>query len=338
MKKKIIFITTFLVIVATAVAVVSCKKERHDQNANGCERTAQTADNMDEYLMAFKKKLLSAEKGGETISLEQAERDLGNLLNFDFGDANYATDVFQHDTIHAELTLTADGQVDISQLAVLYNEVFYQIIDTYRLVNLPEKSVFVISCNIPETKNKNVTSEELEIILVTRGYLGETATEDLENSWRPDNLGGNCAGGYVGYKGAPEVLMSRLNRNIGNYKCVNGGRVYFTEQVTSYVEANHDSLAVPTSPYHRLYVSTVPSNGICLPPARMEYYYDNATWLFIYKKHVFFPAIPNNHVPIEYYIWHHEITGSNGLPLWVWRFSIEHAKLNCTGTGNVPID
>lgn len=147
MKKKIIFIATFMVIVATAVAVVSCKKERHDQNANGSEQTVQTADNMDEYLMAFKKKLLSAEKGGETISLEQAERDLGNLLNFDFGDANFVTDKIRYDTFYIPVELEGSF-VDMAQLANTYNMAFANILGTYNQVGFPEKSVLFITCSI----------------------------------------------------------------------------------------------------------------------------------------------------------------------------------------------
>lgn len=79
------------------IAMVSCKKEKQGQMLNNNELVVLQVDNMDEYLMAFKKKLLSAEKGGETISIKQAERDLGNLLNFDFGDANYASDDVRYD-------------------------------------------------------------------------------------------------------------------------------------------------------------------------------------------------------------------------------------------------
>ena len=98
-----------LAIVATAVAVVSCKKEMQEQAMNNEKQGGLCYDNMDEYLMSFKKKLLSAQKGEETISLEQAQRDLGNLLNFDFGDANYPTDVYHVDTIHSKLTLINIG-------------------------------------------------------------------------------------------------------------------------------------------------------------------------------------------------------------------------------------
>lgn len=104
-KSNSILAIVAMAIVATAVAFVSCKKEKQEQTSNNTEQSVQCSDNMDEYLISFKKKLLSAQKGDETISLEQAQRDLGNLLNFDFGDANYPTNLYHVDTIHAKLTV-----------------------------------------------------------------------------------------------------------------------------------------------------------------------------------------------------------------------------------------
>ena len=81
MKKSSRLLFAAMIIVALAATLfVGCKKEKDEKTTENAELSTLTNDNMDEYLMAFKKKLLSAEKGGETISLEQAERDLGNLL------------------------------------------------------------------------------------------------------------------------------------------------------------------------------------------------------------------------------------------------------------------
>ena len=70
MKNRNLFIATLLVTAAVSVAVVSCKKEKQEaSSSNNTEQAVQSADNMDEYLISFKKKLLSAQKGDETISL-----------------------------------------------------------------------------------------------------------------------------------------------------------------------------------------------------------------------------------------------------------------------------
>ena len=81
-----------------AAILVGCKKEKQEVKVCDVKPNNQVIGNMDDYLISFKKRMLSATKGDESISLEQAQRDLGNLLNFDFGDANYATDEIQYDT------------------------------------------------------------------------------------------------------------------------------------------------------------------------------------------------------------------------------------------------
>ena len=95
---------------------------------------------MDEYLISFKKSLINAKRGSAVMDIAAAQNDLSNLLNFDFGDANYATDTFNVDTLYTRINLT-NGQVDLSDLAVTYSRVFQQIIEAYSRINLPEKSV-----------------------------------------------------------------------------------------------------------------------------------------------------------------------------------------------------
>lgn len=99
MKKRNLTFAIFAMAVATIVlaAFVSCKKDSEPKTSESKTSEMSASDsNMDEYLISFKKKLLSAQKAEETISLEQAQRDLGNLLNFDFGDANFVTDEIKY--------------------------------------------------------------------------------------------------------------------------------------------------------------------------------------------------------------------------------------------------
>ena len=307
MKKKIIFITTLLVIVATAVAVVSCKKERHDQNANGSEQTVQTA-----------------EKGGETISLEQAERDLGNLLNFDFGDANYATDVFLYDTLHAKLTLT-DGQVDLSQLAVTYNTLLNEIIETYHQTDLPEKSVYAIQCQFNDTESKNDDIKDVEIVLSTRGYLGNIFGDT--NDWRPNDRGGTCDGQYIGGYGAPEIIASWLNYGmIVHVGCENGGRLYYTDYGTS-LRYGRDTYNSSTGGYD-IYYSLAHYSTVCLTHETMMDYCNNI-WSYWINRN-FDPVPPANREPMSFEI--HYGPAYAYSPYSMWTVTVQYAKPNCTGT------
>ena len=278
MKKKNLFIATLLVVAATTVAVVSCKKEKHDQNANDSELIVQTADNMDEYLMAFKKKLLSAEKGGETISLEQAERDLGNLLNFDFGDANYATDEVQYDTLYVPLLVTGSN-VDIDQLASSYNTAFANVLNTYNQIELPDKSIFSIICTIVQNA-KNSENAIIRLVLVTRGlsHYGSTPIIDETDNWHVWEKRGKCDGTCVG-DDHTTVLKKAYNNNRPLLECHNG-RIYYTDiDTTNYFHATDFHETNPDIHYnygYRLWCGMGSEvNDYCIEYPEMRYYYNN---------------------------------------------------------------
>lgn len=329
---KLIIAIIALAIVATTVAVVSCKKEKQEQTLNKVEQSAQHADNMDEYLISFKNKLLSAQKGEETISLEQAQRDLGNLLNFDFGDANYPTTVFHHDTLFTNITLTNDGQVDLSQLAATYLNLRNQVQNAFNQVNLPEKTVYSISCIFDNNSKNNET--QVTLVLTTRAFEETTTNSD---DWRAGNRAGKCDGTLVGFWGAPEQIVSMLCSNLGNWSCING-RVYFTEEGQCYIESNEPEMSDPNSPsYHRLFYIHDPTGQLnlkntCLSSTELLYYYNQAASLHTTCGQYFHPTpFPSNHVVRDYYIEYQESSFGSHKTAW-WKIYLWHAKLNCTET------
>ncbi len=336
MKKRKVFIAALLVAAAVSVAVVSCKKEKHEtSSSNNTEQAVQSADNMDEYLISFKKKLLSAQKGDETISIEQAQQDLGNLLNFDFGDANYATNVFYVDSIYAKLSVE-ESMVDLSQLALTYQMLFEQIMNDYFLVDLPEKSVYSIYCSFDDS-NCKADSVDVLIILTIRAYDEDLNNEEYtQEGWRARNKAGTCDGQLVGVWGAPEDILARLRNNMGEWACANGGRVYFTEETYSWIGANESSMIDANAPRgRRLFymaeeLSFIDLGLTCLDHNEMEYYYGQACILPSILGNSFHPAVPSNHVVTNYrYITFHNYDMGN---VAYWRLDIAHAKLNCSGS------
>ena len=325
-------IIVMFVAAIVSIAVISCKKEKQEQALENNEQTVQVADNMDEYLISFKKRLLSAQKGDETISLEQAERDLGNLLNFDFGDANYATNVLHKDTLYAELPLE-QGEVDLSRLATVYLSVFDQVRDAYHEVDLPEKSVYSISCSSNESKGESVN---LVVILTIRAY-DETSgyTANTGTGWRAGNRAGTCDGQLVNICGAPETLINLLRNNMGVYACANGGRLYFTDDTISFISSDlnvNPGMADPNSPSgSRLWFKRSPSGNLqntCIPYDDLMYYYNQATHLAYTHGSLFQPAVPSDHVVTEYrYITYHQYLGGT---VAYWHLDIKHAKPNCS--------
>ena len=319
MKKSSLFITTLLVVAAVSAAVVSCKKEKQETTTNNTELAALAADNMDEYLISFKKKLLSAKKGEETISLEQAQRDLGNLLNFDFGDANYPTSEYRNDTILLNLPLS-NGQVDLSQLAITYNAAVSTILNIYRKIDLPEKSVYAISCNFNETMNKDGDMENVEIVLITRGLtipmIGEHDTLD----WRPKNDAGTCDGQFVGYRGAPEVIVDWIKDAQEELSCENGGRLYFTDEgcYETYGSWHYDS----TLDKYMIFTYFAENiDSVCISHEDMEYYFANILYLWNST------GITGHYIKNVYILPRHIYNGNH---FWTWRVRLYHAKPNCT--------
>ena len=344
MKKTFIF--AVIMLTTLIIIVMSCKKDNQRETKNEMTSFEETAspENMDEYLLSFKNKLLNATKSGESLGIKQAECDLEDLLNFDFGDANYATNVFQYDTLYFNLPIQ-DKQVSLVNLAEIYQVMLTKISKTYQSVTLPEKSVYYIHCEFFETSEKDATElVEIKTIVVTRGYSENTGKNEYEtiDDWRPQNSGGTCDGLLAGICGAPEILKGRLDWNIGQWACMNG-RVYFTENTCSYIDYHASNMYDSTNDCYRLYVSWVHNQDqVCLVSDLMQYYYDQARLLptnYFNNANDFFQPIPTNHVVIEYWIRHRDSDCNNDiitLP-WYWELIVEHAKLNCTGSGTTPI-
>lgn len=288
MKKTNTIIAFFaMAIVAIAVAVVSCKKEKQEQNLSN-------TDNMDAYLKSFKEQLLSQEKGNAVISLEQAQRDLGNLLNYDFGDANYISNVFHRDTLRVGLA-TMDGMVSLSQLSVTYGYARELIEKAYEKVDLPEKSVLAIHCFADNETLQN-ESVDLVLVLVTRGFdYGSRDMSyvhpgkhsiDATDCWHVAQELGRCDGTDVGYDHA-SILQLVYNNNIPLYACSNGGHLYYTDIHTysfyAYEYPETDSTTFYNLGYRlwRGYLSGW--NSGLVSSDEMSYYYNNLCDIIVDK-------------------------------------------------------
>ena len=331
MKKRFIIFATVIIAAATTITVVSCKKDKTDEN-NANQNVSLTDsgknDNMDDYLLSFKEKLLNAKNNDETISLEQAQRDLANLLNFDFGDANYATDMIEYDTLYAKFSMDQD-EVDLYQLGIAYQSLFNQVVETYQQIDLPDKSVYTIHCYFDHFSSQETV--KVMAIMGTRSYSG---TRDVYLDWRAGNNAGTCEG--ITQYGAPEQVVALLRANLGSYACSNGGRVYFTDETNAFKEAIESDMLDPDAPRgSKLFFihSSNPNANLghtCIPCDEIMYYYNQARFLRQTHGSTFHPnPIPSNHVVTDYLITFMEGVPFNGISAW-WKLTIYHAKPNCT--------
>ena len=326
--KKRSFFAIFVMAATLAVAAVSCKKEKHGETTEKCEQCAQEIGNMDEYLMAFKKKLLSAEKGGEAISLEQAERDLGNLLNFDFGDANHVSDEIKYDTLYVPVLLKGNF-VDLSQLANTYNTAFASIHVTYNRVDFLEKSILYITCS------RNEDTDDVRFVLATRGLSRYEPTHpifDETDNWRVWEKLGKCDGTCVG-DDHTTILKKAYNRNRPLLAC-QSGRVYYTDvDTTWHLFSDQFPETDPDIHYnhgYRLWCGTGSEvNDHCVEYPEMRYYYNNLCQIMGNEA-----PRPAGHVTIgikecflDYFV------SVNPQLFYTFACSYETGKPNCTNEG-----
>lgn len=327
MKTKNILMITLLVIATCAIAIVSCTKEKQEKASNNKELIVSDADNMDDYLLAFKEKLLTAEKGGETIGLEQALRDLGNLLNYDFGDANYATDMFQNDTLYVKLSCN-NGFVDLSQLAVTYNEALSKIRASFQGIDLPDKSVYMISSEYDEAGSRDGNTEDMRIVVTYRGLGNNTPNTHDTLDWKVLYHSGSCDGSVLDWC-AGERMQKWLREAEAIPSCENG-RLYYTDQ-GNWSKNGYQTYDATADRYKIFTVFTYRIDTVCISHEDMEYYFDNTLDYWYVEK-------PSNHIitgsTVSTNCIHYEQPNVNNYPgdCWYWVVVLYHAKPNCTSS------
>lgn len=331
-KNQNLLIAMTVIVVMAAAIFVGCTKEKEEKRTNTSCASSEIG-NIDKYLISLKKKFQSAQKGEEIISVEQAQHDLGNLLNFDFGDANYPTDVFCHDTIYVPLYLS-DGQVDLSQLAVTYNDAFAKVLAAYNQVELPEKSVFAISCLINQDA-KESECVDVRLVLTSRGFRNPepNCVFDTTDNWHVGEQLGKCNGTCVG-DDHMTILIDAYEINRPLLACYSG-RLYYSEvgENTGFVFADEYPEENPEIHYNQGYRLWVGYGyevlNYCIEYPEMRYYYQNFCQIMENEA-----WRPQGHVIYEILDCHLE-TYLSIIPNKKYYFycSYSTAKPNCTGEG-----
>lgn len=285
--RKYIYAALLLVVAVVATVLVGCKKEKQENDTPEIEQNNQVWGNMDDYLISFKKRMLSAAKSGETISLEQAQRDLGNLLNFDFGDANHATDEIQYDTLNVSLNISGE-EVKLAQLAEAYNEALTEIHEAFDQVTFPNKSVQAISCSFVQSTKDSETAD-VRLILSTRGLVAPAPKIgfDETDNWHVWEQCGKCDGTCVGDDHC--TMLKKVYNN--NHHIANAnGRVYYTDvdvfcfHATEFPVTNFDFYY--NYGFRLWYGSGMDVLTNCVDYQEMQYYYENLCHIMRYEVYV----------------------------------------------------
>ena len=341
MKNRLFILAAIIITAVTTITVVSCKKDKTEESntnetvaKNDVPIESEDTDNMDEYLLSFKEKMQNATKGGETISLEQAQRDLGNLLNFDFGDANYATDTFLIDTLHVKLT-QAGGLVDLSQLAETYSDAFDQILASYRSLNLSDKSVYSILCKYNDASNKGNDPEDVSVVVTYRGFVGDNSfllSGHDTLSWHPRRIDNSCDDPSI-YGGGARIMQSWLLNSQEQLACLNGGRVYFTDE-TDWEKFGYTTYNPTNGSFDIFGVFTYRIDTVCISHDEMEYYYTNILNYYNQETSTILPTRAIMRTYVDTAVIPYSQPNLNGYPgdLWYWRIFIHYGKPNCTNS------
>ena len=85
----------------------------------------------------------------ESLGLEEAAWYLSSLANYDFGDVKEEFTDMRFDTLHFQITVS-NGEVAISDLNTLYNNVHNQLETLYQQMDLLEQSPFYIDAEISD--------------------------------------------------------------------------------------------------------------------------------------------------------------------------------------------
>ena len=156
---KTLFTVIIMAILATTVAVVSCKKdEGNASNQKGY--TMQQAPDIRQmedprsYMIDFKKKL-KENKDNEAFNLEDAAWHLACLANLDFCNVNVECDDFQFDTVEMQVNVT-DGIILMGDLSTAYEQMCTEIQQFRKGFNHYDQNLYYINVSIGDDGNAKI--------------------------------------------------------------------------------------------------------------------------------------------------------------------------------------
>lgn len=281
MKRNIILVVITLV-AATAIAFVSCKKDKDNEKSKSSECLAMNHEpsEMDKAMMAFGNRMKSAalEKSGETMSLAEALTTLSNYQNFSMCDASYYSTEMTVDTFRVSLNVT-NGEVSLSDLYDVYETTETQILSRLASLDGNQKAVYSIWCFVAEATKGDLDdytgSLDVDVVSHIRGNIdpGNTLSFDTTAYWYDFDSLGQC-GIYAG-QNVGDDCVTKLNQMLHARRPsidIPGFRVYFTNmQYYSARAIDYPDSSSPNGHYAwpwRFFWD----NEQCVSPSEMNYY------------------------------------------------------------------
>lgn len=273
-KSKIVAVVATLLIAAAGVITFEACNKKNDVVTNIPELNVAELTDMDKEMILFGEKMKSATKGGETMPLEEAIRNLSNYENFKMCDAsNYSADM-ERLTIESVIPVN-NGNVFLSDLNSLYESNKQKIIAKLNTIIGNEKTIYSIYSKIDGNKDGD------NIRIATDVYMFGTRSNiianvfDTTDYWTPCEQLGKC-GPYAGQcVGCDAVMVIRNNvlENIGFPECSVGYRLvpYNNDWIYLY-SADWEDTNSPNGHYGLIDMTY---EFYCLGPNELLYYRNN---------------------------------------------------------------
>ncbi len=158
-KNRLFFAIIAMAILATAVAIVSCKKDNENAPNTKAYTVQQAADirQMEDplaYMKDFKKKLTES-KDNEAFNLDDAAWHLACLANLDFCNVNVEYDDFQFDTLEMQVNVT-DGVILLGDLRAAYEQMCTEIQQFRKGFNHCDQNLYYVNVAIDTDGNAKV--------------------------------------------------------------------------------------------------------------------------------------------------------------------------------------
>lgn len=150
-----------IAILATTVAVVSCKKDNQkDLMTNNQTRLSEKAsmrqiDDMCAYLREFKQKMLES-TGEETLNLEDAAWHLACLANLEHCNINVKFDDVRFDTVYMQVNVT-EGGILMSDLRTVYEQMWPAIEKFQKDLGLDHQNLRFVNMSISESGQAGIS-------------------------------------------------------------------------------------------------------------------------------------------------------------------------------------
>lgn len=183
MKKYFRFaaVATLVFAVAGAITFVACNKK--SEVINNVPQMAQdknivyqkSVSDRAAYIIEFEKKLISAEKCGEYMTVENANSFLFDVLNYDFGNIQQSWEGIIYDTTTYNVNVT-DGTISLNDFTSLYSQISAHAQEFYNNIEVDNPNYLYIFPKIAVAESN--TSEA--VVTVTSAITAENFYHDIK--------------------------------------------------------------------------------------------------------------------------------------------------------------